>query len=247
MPIRSRRHRSGSARVRSRKGSRFEISLFLRNTVWSSITFAFPSKLLVNGGSIVSERDHTQFTYYHIELERHGVLLAENTPSESYLDTGNRCLFDNADVPRQLYPSFELDVDLVALAYRCLRTTGEGARTSDADLGATSGALAGNRLSNTKCANNRRCGYSSSRRWTSRPTGIGSRRTLPFPCPRGRRIGFPDVPLGHSRRPHGCAPARYQAIGRLRDLDRHSCQRRRSPHSRRSPRAGERLERNRER
>jgi hypothetical protein len=70
-----------------------------------------PAKLLVNGGSITSERDHAPFTYYHIELERHGILLAENTPAESYLDTGNRCWFDNADDPRQLHPVFEVNAD----------------------------------------------------------------------------------------------------------------------------------------
>jgi hypothetical protein len=65
-----------------------------------------PAKLMVNGGSIFSERDHAPFTYYHIELERHGILLAENTPAESYLDTGNRSGFDNGDEPRQLHPRF---------------------------------------------------------------------------------------------------------------------------------------------
>ncbi len=68
-----------------------------------------PAKLLVNGGSIVSERDHAPFTYYHIELEKRGILLAENTPAESYLDTGNRSLFDNAGQPRQLHPDFSLN------------------------------------------------------------------------------------------------------------------------------------------
>jgi hypothetical protein len=70
-----------------------------------------PAKLLVNGGSIVSERDHAPFTYYHIELERHGILLAENTPAESYLDTGNRGNFDNSGEPRQLFPRFTLNAD----------------------------------------------------------------------------------------------------------------------------------------
>ena len=72
-----------------------------------------PAKLLVNGGSIVSERDRSHVTYYHIELEQHGVLLAENTPAESYLDTGNRSMFDNADGPRELHPSFKLNADSV--------------------------------------------------------------------------------------------------------------------------------------
>ncbi len=70
-----------------------------------------PAKMLVNGGSIVAERDHSPFTYYHIELDKHGILLAENTPSESYLDTGNRSLFDNANEPRQLHPQFKLNAD----------------------------------------------------------------------------------------------------------------------------------------
>jgi hypothetical protein len=70
-----------------------------------------PVKLLVNGGSITSERDHTPFTYYHIELERHGILLAENLPAESYLDTGNRSWFDNGEEPRQLHPSFTVNAD----------------------------------------------------------------------------------------------------------------------------------------
>jgi hypothetical protein len=68
-----------------------------------------PAKLLVNGGSISSLRDHPPLTYYHIELERHGILLAENTPTESYLDTGNRYWFDNADEPRQLHAGFTVD------------------------------------------------------------------------------------------------------------------------------------------
>src|ERR1700755_1002443 len=31
-----------------------------------------PVKLLVNGGTIISERNHAPFTYYHVELEQHG-------------------------------------------------------------------------------------------------------------------------------------------------------------------------------
>ncbi len=68
-----------------------------------------PAKLLVNGGSILSERNRQPFKYYHVELERHGILLAENTPAESYLDTGNRYWFDNADEPRRLHADFTVD------------------------------------------------------------------------------------------------------------------------------------------
>jgi len=34
--------------------------------------------------------------YFHVELARHALLLAEGVPTESYLDTGNRAIFDNA-------------------------------------------------------------------------------------------------------------------------------------------------------
>jgi hypothetical protein len=68
-----------------------------------------PAKLLVNGASIVREATHPPFSYYHLELEQHGILLAENALSESYLDTGNRSLFDNGGDVRQLHPAFVLN------------------------------------------------------------------------------------------------------------------------------------------
>ncbi|HVY17483.1 MAG TPA: Hint domain-containing protein [Rhodopila sp.] len=68
-----------------------------------------PVKLLVNGGSIVRELPEHPFTYYHIELDRHGMLLAEGAASESYLDTGNRDSFDNAGTARRLHPTFAVN------------------------------------------------------------------------------------------------------------------------------------------
>ncbi len=55
-----------------------------------------PAKALVNGRSIAQER-RRHLTYYHIELETHDILLAEGLAAESYLDTGNRRLFESAD------------------------------------------------------------------------------------------------------------------------------------------------------
>ena len=49
--------------------------------------------LLADGQTIVRERRDVVF--HHVELERHGVLLAEGAPAESYLDTGNRDQFAN--------------------------------------------------------------------------------------------------------------------------------------------------------
>jgi hypothetical protein len=57
-----------------------------------------PARLLVNGRSIVTDTGISSFTYYHVELEEHGILLAEGLATESYLNTGNRSAFTNADV-----------------------------------------------------------------------------------------------------------------------------------------------------
>jgi antigen 43 len=57
-----------------------------------------PARLLVNGRSIITDTGISSFTYYHVELEQHGILLAEGLATESYLDTGNRGAFANAGV-----------------------------------------------------------------------------------------------------------------------------------------------------
>ncbi|MDE2333447.1 MAG: Hint domain-containing protein [Rhodospirillales bacterium] len=64
-----------------------------------------PIRHLVNNVSIVQEtRDSV--TYWHVELDRHDVLLAEGLACESYLDTGNRCAFDNAPGAVAMTPDF---------------------------------------------------------------------------------------------------------------------------------------------
>jgi hypothetical protein len=63
-----------------------------------------PAKALVNGRSIVQMR-RSHFSYYHIELAQHAVIYAESLPVESYLDTGNRRLFENAEGPVALHPT----------------------------------------------------------------------------------------------------------------------------------------------
>ncbi len=49
-----------------------------------------PALHLVNGATITQEKKPAAVTYYHIELERHDLLLAEGLPCESYFDAGNR-------------------------------------------------------------------------------------------------------------------------------------------------------------
>ena len=53
---------------------------------------------LVNGTSILRENDMPMvFTYYHVELDSHALLLAEGAPAESFLEGVEDFGFDNAD------------------------------------------------------------------------------------------------------------------------------------------------------
>ncbi len=51
---------------------------------------------LVNGSSIIRERNVSEtFTYYHIEIDEHGLILAEGLPAETFVDNICRQSFDN--------------------------------------------------------------------------------------------------------------------------------------------------------
>lgn len=51
---------------------------------------------LVNGASIVRETDMPLlFSYYHVELDSHDLLVAENTPAESFLEAVSDIRLDN--------------------------------------------------------------------------------------------------------------------------------------------------------
>ena len=64
-----------------------------------------PVKYLVNGTSVAQTR-RANVTYYHIELARHDVVLAERLPVESYLETGSRAAFANGGTIAHLHPRF---------------------------------------------------------------------------------------------------------------------------------------------
>jgi hypothetical protein len=74
-----------------------EHALFLRQVM-------IPVRRLINGRGIVWSPEQ-RVTYYHIELPRHDVLLAEGVATESYLDTGNRGSFAGGKVTA-LFPNF---------------------------------------------------------------------------------------------------------------------------------------------
>ena len=76
-----------------------------------------PAKRWSNGTSIVQELSRRSVMYYHVELDRHAVLLAEGLPAESYLDTGNRAFFANAGLALVLHPEFHVSAGL-----RCWET-----------------------------------------------------------------------------------------------------------------------------
>lgn len=68
-----------------------------------------PVKHLVNGTTI-ARSDVATITYYHLELPRHDVVLAEGLPTESYLETGGRSNFENGGGAMRLYPNFAADL-----------------------------------------------------------------------------------------------------------------------------------------
>ena len=60
---------------------------------------------LVNGTSIVRETAVPKvFVYYHVELDDHSLILAENTPAETFIDNVDRLAFDNWAEHEALYP-----------------------------------------------------------------------------------------------------------------------------------------------
>ena len=76
-----------------------------------------PVKLLVNGATILRERGCVAVTYFHVELDRHEVLLAENVAVESYIDTGNRSMFAQTSGTPRRDPVFGRGTQWDASAY----------------------------------------------------------------------------------------------------------------------------------
>jgi hypothetical protein len=64
-----------------------------------------PAARLINGRTVV-QLHWTQVEYFHVELRRHDVLLAEGLAVESYLDCDNRGDFENGGATLTLHPRF---------------------------------------------------------------------------------------------------------------------------------------------
>jgi Hint domain len=54
-----------------------------------------PASNLVNGATI-AQIEVDEVSYWHVELESHDILIANNLPAESYFDHGNRGFFDES-------------------------------------------------------------------------------------------------------------------------------------------------------
>ena len=54
------------------------------------------AEALVNGTSVVRKAPTGPVEYFHVELDEHDVIFAEGSPSESYIEDGNREMFHNA-------------------------------------------------------------------------------------------------------------------------------------------------------
>jgi len=66
-----------------------------------------PAGLLVNKTTIVQE-PVSSVSYWHVELDRHDLLVAEEAPAESYLDCRNRQSFANGGPVMSLHADFSL-------------------------------------------------------------------------------------------------------------------------------------------
>ncbi|WP_166315524.1 Hint domain-containing protein [Acetobacter estunensis] len=64
-----------------------------------------PASALVNGQTILQSGIGEDIEYFHIELETHDIIFAENAPSETFLDTQSRSMFHNAEEFYRLYPN----------------------------------------------------------------------------------------------------------------------------------------------
>jgi len=62
---------------------------------------------LVNGVSIIQAQSVEEITYFHIELENHEIIFAENCPAETFMDEQFRAQFQNAAEFFVRYPDGE--------------------------------------------------------------------------------------------------------------------------------------------
>jgi hypothetical protein len=84
---------------------------------------------LVNGSSIVRETDVPQvYTYYHVELDDHSLILVENVAAETFIDNVDRLGFDNWAEHQALYPDGKKIDEMIYPRAKSFRQVPQAAR-----------------------------------------------------------------------------------------------------------------------
>jgi collagen type I alpha len=109
LPVRIAAHAFGPGRPRRELLLSPDHAVFVEDVL-------IPVRHLING-TTVAQIERCAITYYHIELPRHDVLLADGMPAESYLEAGARDAFANADGIIQLHPDFSPSHDHYAMLW----------------------------------------------------------------------------------------------------------------------------------
>jgi len=77
------------------------------------------AKHLINGATVVRDAACRTVSYYHVALDAHDILLAENLPAESYLDCGARESFVDFTLPKGKPILLRPDVAATVEAFGC--------------------------------------------------------------------------------------------------------------------------------
>src|SRR5690242_17673099 len=109
LPVRIAAHAFGEARPKRQLLLSPDHAVYIEGVL-------IPIRHLINGSTIV-QIERRAIIYYHIELPRHDVLLAEGLPAESYLEAGARKAFSDDDVVIQLHPEFAPPQDHYAMLW----------------------------------------------------------------------------------------------------------------------------------
>lgn len=110
LPVRIAAHAFGQGRPRRPLLLSPDHSVFVEGVL-------IPIRFLVNEQTI-RQIEMASVSYFHIELERHEVVLAEGLPVETYLETGGRDAFANAGGATHLHPDFAPDEARVAMIWQ---------------------------------------------------------------------------------------------------------------------------------
>lgn len=78
-------------------------------------TYIVPAGALINDLTIYQNTDIININYYHIHTEKHEIIIANNTPVETFVDVDNLRMFDNAEEFYSLYPESSMISEFFAL------------------------------------------------------------------------------------------------------------------------------------